>query len=233
MSRPLHVLACVALPLALLAGCAGKPVAPVVTARNVLPPEFVATHMAVLRCTDLAPVGLQLNDKAVRIDAPHAPRDLPQAVAQDGVDVGAVYEADGYRLAFTDSGAIYTRPGDAAAIDCRVLPVKNAWDSARLRDVTFRAVGQEPGWLLEVVPDKWMLLLANYGQDRVIVPPVAPVKEGDNLRFHTETDKHVIDVLATPLTCSDGMSDETFDTAVKVFLDGVTFNGCGRWLVKP
>ncbi len=212
----------------MIAGCTSKPVP---DARAVLPPEFVATHMAVLHCVDLVPVGLQLNDKAVRIDAPQGPRDL----VQEDSATGPVFAAGGYRLAFNDQGAIYTQPGNdnaGAAIDCRVFPVQDAWASARLRAVSFRAVGQ-PGWILEVVPDKWILLLANDGQNRVIVPPVAAMKEGSNMRLRVETEQHALDILTMPVTCSDGMSDEIFDTQVKITYDGVTFNGCGRWLVQP
>ncbi len=218
----------VPLLLIMIAGCTSKSLLPAVSAPT-LPAQFVATHMAVLHCTDLAPVGLQLNDKAVRIEAPQAPRDL----AQVDSEAGPVFEADGYRLAFNNDGAIYTQSGnDNVAIDCRVFPVKSPWESARLREVSFRAVGR-PGWILEVVPDKWILLLTNDGQDRVIVPPGAAVKEGSNMRFHVEADTHVFDMLTIPVTCSDGVGDEIFDTQVKITYDGVTFNGCGRWLVQP
>ncbi len=220
---------CVVLLVIMIAGCTNKPGSPAAGALPTLPAQFVATHMAVLRCTDLAPVGLQLNDKAVRIDAPGGPRDLVQVDSA----TGPVFASEGYRLAFNDDSAIYTQPGNEDAVfDCRVFPVRNVWESAALREVSFRAVGQ-PDWILEVVPDKWILLLAHHGHDRVIVPPVAAMKEGSNMRLRVETDAHVFDMLTIPVTCSDGISDETFDTQVKITYDGVTFNGCGRWLVRP
>lgn len=218
------------LALVLLAGCAGKkPVEPAAVAAAALPPEFVATHMAVLRCADLAPIGLQLNEQAVRIDLPRAPRDLPQVEAASG----AKYEGDGFILWFKDGAALYQQPRDESPRECRVLPVKTLWDGARLRDVSFRALGQEPGWYLEVVQDKWILLVADYGRQRVLMPPVAPVREGEGYRFRAQSGSDSLDVAAAPLTCSDGMSEDVYDQHVTVTYNGVTFTGCGRWLVKP
>lgn len=215
-----------ALPLAALAGCAGEPVKTEPQAPASLPPEFVATHMAVLRCPDLAPVALQLNDHAVRIDGVGGPRDLPEVASASG----AKYEAEGFLLWFKEDGALYQQPEETEARDCRVYPVKGPWESAALREVSFRAIGTEPGWVMEVVPDKWILLLMNYGQDRVVLPPVAAEKDGDTLRFRVQTDKNKFDAVVTPLPCSDGMSDDRYEQMVSITLNGIAFRGCGRFL---
>lgn len=220
---------CVFALLLLLAGCAGKPPpAPEPPPAPVMPPPFVAVHTAVLDCADLAPVGLLINDTTARIDAPRGPLDMTRVESASG----ALYEGGDYRLWFRSDMATYRQPGEEAGRECRVLMASTPWESARMRGVTFRAVGQEPGWLLEVVPDKWILVLTDYGTKRLLAPPVAATEFGGGKRFSAQSGIHTIEALALPAVCSDGMSEETFDTQVTLVVDGVTMRGCGRWLAE-
>jgi len=38
------------------------------------------------------------------------------------------------------------------------------WQQAKLRGVSFRAIGQEPGWLLEITDSSEILLVTDYGK---------------------------------------------------------------------
>ena len=62
----------------------------------------------------------------------------------------------------------------------------NVWQKAKLRGVSFRAIGQEPGWLLEITNGKEILLVTDYGQNRVSLPYVEPVV--DQAARRTERD---------------------------------------------
>lgn len=100
---------------------------------------------------------------------------------------------------------------------------------ARRRGVKFRAIGQEPGWLLEVLRER-IELRYDYGQERASVP--LPPRRVDPVSgasvYAARTEAHVLEVRITPLACSDVMSGESFPSTVEVRLDGREFRGCGH-----
>lgn len=193
-----------------------------------MPEVFRAIHTLVLDCDDLAPVGVLVNETTARIDAPRGPHDLARVVSASG----ALYAGAAHQVWFKIDGAMYRQPDEEVGRECRVQTVGSPWESAVLRGVSLRAVGQEPGWLVEVVPDKWVLVITDYGRQRVLAPPTAPVEFGGGQRFSLKTDSHTVEVLALPGACSDGSSEEIYDTKVTLVVDGVTTRGCGRWLAQ-
>lgn len=231
-SRVVRVLGMVAVAAVVLFAdaCASrKPVSVVPEAPPPPMPEvFRAIHTFVLDCDDLAPVGVLVNETVARIDAPRGPLDMAQVLSASG----ALYAGEGHQLWFKSDSAMYRQPNEETGRECRVLTAASPWESAALRGVALRAVGQEPGWLVEVVPEKWVLVITDYGRLRVLAPPVAPVEFGGGQRYSLRTETHTVEVLAMPGECSDGMSDETFDTKVTLVVDGVTSRGCGRWLMQ-
>lgn len=56
-------------------------------------------------------------------------------------------------------------------------PGPSPWDDARRRGVEFRAIGQEPGWMLEIDAGKSMYLLADYGEKKVTTPAPPPGRD--------------------------------------------------------
>jgi uncharacterized membrane protein len=219
------------LALLLVDACATRKAAPVPAEMPPPPPMpevFRAIHTLVLDCEGLAPVGVLVNETTARIDAPRAPLDMAQVVSASG----ALYAAEGHQLWFKGDSAMYRQPHEEVGRECRVHTVASPWESAALRGVSLRAVGQQPGWLVEVVPDKWVLVITDYGRLRVLSPPVAAVDYGGGKRYSLRSDAHTVEVLALPGECSDGTGEEALDTRVTLVVDGVTSRGCGRWLVQ-
>lgn len=109
---------------------------------------------------------------------------------------------------------------------------QRVWDAARDRGVTFRAVGQEPGWLLEIQDDERMRLLTGYGVDTVVVPVPAPVIDAParttTYRAATQENDVVVTIREEP--CFDAMSGERFSRTVDVVVNGTALHGCGRTL---
>lgn len=101
------------------------------------------------------------------------------------------------------------------------------WDAARARGVQFRAIGQEPGWLLEI-DDRWMLFVYEYGADTLRVRVPEPETEGQVTVYRAETDGHALLARIEVGDCQDIMSGERFPVTVSVELDGREFEGCGR-----
>jgi len=109
------------------------------------------------------------------------------------------------------------------------LAKNNVWHAARLRGVAFRAIGQEPGWLLEITNGKEILIVANYGQDKKSYPYVEPQEDKAARKTVFQVDD-TIRVLIEGKPCTDSMSGESFEVTVTVTLGEKTLQGCGRAL---
>jgi uncharacterized lipoprotein YbaY len=108
------------------------------------------------------------------------------------------------------------------------------WVRARERGVTFRAVGQEPGWALDVYDAGETVrldLLANYGEDRHTFDAAERAADEDGHTVYRATEGgRSIEVTLEDRACGDVMSGEAFEATVTVRLDGTTLSGCGRTL---
>jgi uncharacterized membrane protein len=105
----------------------------------------------------------------------------------------------------------------------------NVWHAAKLRGVAFRAIGQEPGWLLEITNGEEILLVTDYGKNKNSYPFVKP-QEDKNARktvFQINADTSV---LIEGKACNDTMSGEFFEVTVTVTQGGKKLKGCGRAL---
>jgi uncharacterized membrane protein len=128
----------------------------------------------------------------------------------------------------TSSGILFA----ALALSSCATTSPSVWQQAEARGVTFRAIGQEPGWSLEIQPARGIFVTADYGQVRVHTPLPEPQRSDDGATevYAVQTEAHslVLTIRRTP--CSDIMSGETFETTVELVLDGQTLHGCGRHL---
>jgi uncharacterized membrane protein len=125
-------------------------------------------------------------------------------------------------------GAQENSGGDPAVSE-EELAKNNVWHKAKLRGVAFRAIGQEPGWLLEISNGKEIMIMTNYGQDKKSYPYVEPQedKAASKTVYRIDADTSV---LIEGKACNDSMSGESFQTTVTVTVGGQTLNGCGRAL---
>lgn len=109
------------------------------------------------------------------------------------------------------------------------LAKKDVWHAAKLRGVAFRAIGQEPGWLLEIKNGEEILVVTDYGQDKKSYPWIEPREDKDARRTVFQVDAET-SVLIEGKPCTDTMSGEKFQTTVTVTVGGQTLKGCGRAL---
>jgi len=104
-----------------------------------------------------------------------------------------------------------------------------------VRDRDFRAVGQEPGWQLEIRNGSEMRLTYDYGKGTAVTP--APRTQLDaqtgTRTLHAQTEANDLRVEIVPVACSDSMSGKAFAATVTVTLNGRTFRGCGENLATP
>lgn len=109
------------------------------------------------------------------------------------------------------------------------LAKNNVWHAAKLRGVAFRAIGQEPGWLLEITNGEEVLIVTNYGQEKKSFPYVEPEEDKTARRSVFRLDANS-SVLIEGKPCTDSMSGESFQTTVTLRLGEQTLEGCGRAL---
>jgi membrane-bound inhibitor of C-type lysozyme/uncharacterized membrane protein len=116
---------------------------------------------------------------------------------------------------------------------CRLMPARVPWEDARRRGVDFRAVGNEPGWYLEIQRGRQLLFVGDYGMQRVLVADPVEEIEGPTRSFHAPSPGTGLRVEIVDGLCADTMSPESFPSQVLVQVDGNTLSGCGRWLDHP
>jgi uncharacterized membrane protein len=109
------------------------------------------------------------------------------------------------------------------------LAKNDVWHAAKLRGVAFRAIGQEPGWLLEITNGEEILLVTDYGKSRNVYPYVEPQEDKASRKTIFPVDDN-ISVLIEGKSCTDVMSGESFEVTVTVTLGERTLQGCGRAL---
>lgn len=111
-------------------------------------------------------------------------------------------------------------PGGAPAGSGGAPPAKTA--------SSYFAMGTEPGWTLEITPQR-LNYAGDYGAKTIAV-----ANPGARPSFNGE--RYVSDRLSVDIThseCNDGMSDRRFADTVTVTADGVTQRGCGGAILPP
>lgn len=139
--------------------------------------------------------------------------------------------AGGERYADAEVGLLLT--GETASldlggkryVDCRLDRERGPWEEARRRGVDFRAVGQEPGWVLEIQQDGNLLLIADYGASRLLARTPEPELIGEIERYTVEQKALVVEIRTEH--CLDTMSGASYTHRVLVQAAGRTYRGCG------
>ncbi|MGD9982269.1 MAG: COG3650 family protein [Hyphomonadaceae bacterium] len=104
-----------------------------------------------------------------------------------------------------------------------------SWESARAEGVDFRAVGQEPGWMVDIYTENRIVALLDYGESLIEFPrpePSSPVEGSTS--YQTQADGHSLSIIIRRSPCQDAMSGEPYPATVDVVIDGRALNGCGR-----
>jgi uncharacterized membrane protein len=106
------------------------------------------------------------------------------------------------------------------------------WEHAKLNGADFRAIGNEPGWNLEIRHQSKLILVTNYGSEKyeLDLPEPDIDKTNRTTRYNIDQDGQKIDLTISGKPCRDSMSGEQFESSVEVMLNGGTLRGCGRAL---
>jgi len=137
------------------------------------------------------------------------------------------------------TGNEFMRQGDGAALilagedqrDCTRSERASPWTEAAARGIAYRAVGSEPGWLVEVGSgdDPPMHAVLDYGERTLDLVHATGISStsgyGGKLADGTDV---VLRTRREP--CRDGMSGEAFATSAELTVGGKVYRGCGAYL---
>lgn len=157
---------------------------------------------------------------------------LPYQVLPHSVSAsGARYQND-YAMVWSKGEQAMLDVGGVSYPDCLEDRPAGIREDARLRGVTFRATGNEPGWLLEITAGDKLSFSYNYGENTLIVPVTEPLTDqaSRQTRYQIATDAHRMEVTITDESCTDDMSGEQMAARVGIELDGKRYQGCGQAL---
>ncbi|CAA0087791.1 Uncharacterised protein [Halioglobus japonicus] len=145
---------------------------------------------------------------------------------------GTLYEEGD--ISFWNKGdeAMLTVAGQSH-LNCQLQPERVPWEDARRRGVDFRAVGNEPGWHLEIQNGRQLLLVSDYGMARNLVPDPVASDSGDIRVYTGSVGDREMRVEILEQACVDTMSDQQFPYRTVVTFDNVHYEGCGHYLEYP
>ena len=157
---------------------------------------------------------------------------------RDTIQLPPVPAASGVK--FDNGEHVFWIKGDEAMLntpkrkhtDCRNNLHQAIWEHAKLNGVDFRAVGNEPGWVLEISNMADILFVTDYGQSRYsfVGAGVSSATQGLTTIYEARNDQGQIEIKLTAERCGDTMSDEKFPVTVNVLLNQSEYNGCGKAL---
>jgi len=200
------------------AGCGSSPQSSESTAsKGAAPAKPPIT--ARFDCDTLALTAVFHDDRVV-LELPDRAVTLPHVVSASG----ARY-SDG-PVTFWNKGREATFEIDGRKQTCREQ--RGPWQEAADRGIDFRAVGQEPGWFLEVDKEKQIRLVYDYAEHELVTSLPAPKAQGSATVYDTTVKSEHLVILIEEAPCTDVMSGEAFPNSVTVTVGTRTLRGCGR-----
>jgi len=105
--------------------------------------------------------------------------------------------------------------------------------AARLAGAALWAAGNEPGWSLQLFPER-LVLVTDYGETTIQTAAPTPVDEGETTTYTAHTEAHDVVVTVDREACQDSMHDgDPLPARVVVRFDGKLLRGCGEPLTAP
>ncbi len=214
-----------ALPLFLpLIGCADDPIDGVLDSTS---PSSTKAQTFVYECADGFSFVARIEANKAWVFLPGKTLALQPVSKSDDL----TYATANYSLLIQgDLASLASDKGDHS--HCRNNHAKAIWEHAKLNGVDFRALGNEPGWYLEISNKAELKLVTDYGQNSYRFE-ASTIESDEHSRitvYKASTADDSIAVTITGTRCQDSMSGETFSATVSVVLNNTRYSGCGRAL---
>lgn len=102
---------------------------------------------------------------------------------------------------------------------------------ARSRGIDFRAIGQEPGWAVELTDGGQISAVLDYGATTLVLPAPSPeTAEDGTVAYDASTDTDHLILRIKRKVCIDSMSGESHSSTVEMLVNDKPYQGCGDWL---
>jgi len=221
MNRALNIILC---NIALY-GCAHT--YPDNTAQAEIPAAETKTRTFVYECPDDFSFIARTETGKVWLFLPGKTIDLPHVPSASGTKY-----SNGSDTFWSKADEALIETGDGKHAGCRNNRARAIWEHAKLNGVDFRALGNEPGWYMEISNKQDILLVTDYGQ-RTYRFPSSIIKSEPNNRttiYSASNNDSTIELVIKGDPCRDSMSGEAFPTTVSVLINNKKYRGCGRAL---
>jgi membrane-bound inhibitor of C-type lysozyme len=121
--------------------------------------------------------------------------------------------------------------GSSESVHCTENRRASILETVKLNGGDFWATGNEPGWTLEMYPQRFVLV-SDYGQQRYEGTLSDPEQGGEARHTVFRSVGAEIDLEITMIgeQCADTMSDHRYETSVFVRVGETTYRGCGQAL---
>ncbi len=181
-------------------------------------------------CPDGTRYTVLIDDEAALLLLPDRARRLAHVPAASGARYAEgedVFWSKGEEALFIVDGTQY-----AGCVNDRMAAI---WEAARIRGVDYRAVGNEPGWHVEIERQGVTRYVGDYGSTTIEFPTPAPQRDeaAGTVRYAGSGDGKDIAITLETRRCQDTMVDVEYPLTVTVDVDGRRLRGCGRALGVP
>lgn len=227
--KPCYRLCCLLLAVT-LAGCSASIVSKKLAMpydEDGLPEQSIDGRVLFMECTGGYQYPAHIQARQAWLFLPEGTKRLLLEDSKDG-------------LTYSNGEYIFWIRNDKASLEtigqtllyCRNNAVRAIQEEARLRGVDYRAVGNEPGWYLEISLEGNSIYVGDYGKTRWLFKTPAPeVNAGTHTRvYQLNNGQQQMTVRIEDKTCRDTMSGEVFDSAVTINLGKKKLTGCGQAL---
>ena len=122
--------------------------------------------------------------------------------------------------------------GEIKHTGCKNNRARAIWEHAKLNGVDFRALGNEPGWYMEISNRQDILLVTDNGQQtyRFTSAIINSKPHERTTSYHAQSNGNSVEIVIKGIPCQDSMSGEAFSAAVTVFINNKRYMGCGKAL---
>ena len=176
------------------------------------------------QCTDQQNLVVSIRGDTAWIFSPTKTFNLPHVASGSGNRYSNgpdIYWAKGNNAYFQLEGRPFS--------ECVNNPAKAAWEHAKLSGGDFRALGNEPPWILEIYPDR-LELFSGYEKTHETFPAISVTSQSlpPKTTYRGTNGPASLVIELTPGPCHDSMSGERFATQVRLVHNGRNLNGCGN-----
>ena len=151
------------------------------------------------------------------------------ALMENPVDSGFHYSDGKVTLQGKGDQAIMTVAGKHHT--CQIDRRKSVLEDSRYRGADLLAMGNEPGWKLELSQNGDMYYVGDYGTVKFRIPTPKPSRNGDGPYVYAARDSENslwLSIESKP--CRDTMKGDLFEVSVSLIANGKHLQGCGTVL---